>query len=114
MSATSRPNGGKRPARRTRDLALDEGFAVAGDDRRHDRVLGHVRLHEAAALGERAAGTARHLVQKLERALARARVGAHGEAQVAVDDADGREQREMMPLGDDLRADDDVDAAGLD
>ena len=42
----------------------------------HDRVLGHVRLHEAAPLGERAAGAARHLVQKLERALARARVGA--------------------------------------
>ena len=63
---------------------------------------------------ERAAGAARDLVQELEGALARARVGAVREAQVAVDDADSGEQREMVPLGDDLRADDDVDLAGLD
>ena len=57
----------------------------------HDRVLGHVRLHEAAPLREGAPGAARHLMQKLERALARARVGALRQPQVAVDDADGRQ-----------------------
>ena len=53
-------------------------------------------------------------MQELERALGRARVGALAEPQVAVDDADGGELREMMALGHHLRADDDVGLAGLD
>ena len=36
------------------DLALEERLAVAGDDGLHHRVLGHVRLHEAAALARSA------------------------------------------------------------
>ena len=61
-------------------------------------MLGHVRLHVAAALGQRAPGTSRHLMQELERALARARVGAERQAQIAVDDADSCEVGEMVPF----------------
>ena len=60
-----------------------------------------------------AAGAARHLVQKLEGALDRARV-AIGEAEIGVDDADQIELGEMVSLGDELRADHDVDAPLLD
>ena len=114
MSAASRPNGGSRADWRTLDFALEEGLAVAGDDGLHDRVLRQMRLHEAGALGQRAAGAARDLVQELEGALAGPRVGALRQAEVAVDDADGREIREVMAFGDDLRADDDVGLALLD
>ena len=81
--------------------------------RLHHRMLGHVGLHEAAPGDERAAGAAGHLVQELEGALGRARVGL-AEAEVAVDDADRRELREVVALGHHLRADDDVGLAGLD
>ena len=47
------------------------------------------------------------LAQELERALGRARIGV-GEADVGVDDADEGQQREVVPLGDELRADDEV------
>ena len=57
-----------------------------------------------------AAGAADHLMQQLERALGRARI-AVGEAEIGVDDADQVELGEMVALGDELRADDDVEAA---
>ena len=47
------------------------------------------------------------LTKKLERALGRARIGV-GEADVGVDDADKGQKREIVPLGDQLRADDEV------
>ena len=70
-------------------------------------MLGHVRLHEAPARLLGAARTTRHLMEELERPLGRPRIGA-AESQIAVDDADQSEPREVVPLGDDLRADDDV------
>ena len=57
-----------------------------------------------------AAGAADDLMQQLERALGGARV-AVAEAEIGIDDADQIELREMVPLGHQLRADDDVDAA---
>ena len=47
------------------------------------------------------------LTKKLERSLGRARIGV-GEADVGVDDADESEQRKVVPLGDELRADDEI------
>ena len=69
-----------------------------------------MRLQEADALAFLAAGATDDLMQKLERALGGARI-AVGEAKIGVDDADQIELREMVPLGDELRADDDVEAA---
>ena len=73
-------------------------------------MLGLVRLQEADAHALLAAGAADHLMQKLERALAGARI-AVGETQVGIDDAHEIKLREMMPLGDELRTDNDVEAA---
>ena len=53
------------------------------------------------------------LIEQLERALRRARV-PRGEADVRVDHADQRETRELVPLGDELGADDHVDVAAFD
>ena len=55
-----------------------------------------------------AAGAPDDLMQELERAFGRARI-AIAEPEIGIDDADERERREMMSLGDKLRADDDVD-----
>ena len=58
-----------------------------------------------------AAGPARDLGQQLERPLARPEIG-HVQAQIGVDDAHQRHVREMQPLGDHLRPDQDVDLPG--
>ena len=73
-------------------------------------MLGLVRLQEADAAALLAAGAADHLMQQLERALGGARI-AVGEPEIGVDDADQVELGEMMALGDELRADHDVEAA---
>ena len=73
-------------------------------------MLGLVRLQKADAAALLAAGAADHLMQQLERALGRARI-AVAEPEIGVDDADQIELGEMMALGDQLRADDDVEAA---
>ena len=57
-----------------------------------------------------AAGAADHLMQQLERTLGGARI-AVAKAEIGVDDADQIELGKMMPLGDELRADDDVEPA---
>ena len=54
-----------------------------------------------------APGASGRLTQELERALGRARIGV-GEADVGVDDADKGQMREVVPFGDELRADDEV------
>ena len=69
-----------------------------------------MRLQKADAAPLLAAGAADHLMQQLERALGRARI-AIAEAEIGIDDADQIELGEMMALGDQLRADDDVEAA---
>ncbi len=70
-------------------------------------------LQIAAADAGIAPGAADHLVEKLEGALGGARI-AVGEAEIGVDHADQIEHREVMALGDQLGADDDVEAAGGD
>ena len=57
-----------------------------------------------------AAGAARDLLDLLEAALGRAKVAA-GEAEVGIDDADQRQVGEVVALGHQLGADDDVDRA---
>src|SRR5262249_29662990 len=59
------------------------------------------------------AGAPHDLMEKLEGAFGRARI-AVAEAEVRIDDADEVELGEVMTLGDELRADDDVDLAGFD
>ena len=108
-----RPKGGRPASRRAAISLRVEGLAVARDDGADHRVLRREGLDQCPA---RAAGASRasgHLRQELERPLRRAHV-AEGEAEVAVDDADQRQERKIVALGDELGADDDVDLAFLD
>ena len=90
------------------DLLRIKRFAVAGNQRAHHRMLRLMRLQEAVAAPLFAPGAARDLMQQLECALGRARI-AIGETEIGIDNADEIELREMMALGDELRADDDVE-----
>src|SRR5208337_2010701 len=92
------------------DLARIERLAIPRYQGAHHGMLGLVGLQEAHARTLLAPGTADHLMQQLESAFGSARI-AVGEAEVRIDDAHQIELREMMPLGDELRADDDVEAA---
>ena len=90
-----------------------EGVAVARDKRLHHRVLGHIGLDQATPGDRFAARAPGHLMQELEGALGRARVGLC-QAEIGVDHADQRQPRKVMALGDELRADDHIDLALLD
>ena len=57
-----------------------------------------------------APGASRHLIEELEGALGGAGVAA-AQSQIRVDHADKREIRKIVALGDELRADDDVEGA---
>ena len=57
-----------------------------------------------------AAGASRHLIEQLEGALRGARIAA-SQSQIGVDDADEREMRKIVALGDKLGADDDIEGA---
>jgi hypothetical protein len=81
--------------------------------RLHDGMLGAEGLQQHPAGGFGAAGTAGNLVEELDGALGGAEVSA-GEAEVGIDDADQRQMRKMPALGDDLRADDEIDLAVMD
>ena len=67
-------------------------------------------LDQRAARPVAAPGAARHLIEQLERALGGARIAA-AEAQICVHHADEREMREVVALGDELRADHNVEGA---
>src|SRR5262249_19120150 len=67
-----------------------------------------MRLQEAEASALLAAGAAHDLMQKLEGALRRARI-AVGEAEIGIDDPDQVEFWEVMALGDELGADDEIE-----
>ena len=95
------------------DLGGVERLAVLRDQRPHHRMLGLVGLQVAVAGAGVAAGAADHLMQKLERALGGARI-AIAQAEIGIDHADQIEHREVMALGDQLGADDDVELAGGD
>src|SRR5215204_1145785 len=93
-----------------RDLARIERFAIPRDERAHDRMLGLMGLQIAMAAASLAASAAYDLMQQLKRPFGRARI-AIGEAEIAIYDANQVKLGEVMPLGDELRADDDVEAA---
>ena len=110
MMPASRPKGGRPRLFALGDLALVEGLGVARHDRPHDRMVGLEGLQKAEALLAGAPGAAGDLAQELEGALGGARV-AIGEAEIGIDDADQRHVGEIVALGDELRADDDVGLA---
>ncbi len=73
-------------------------------------MIGLVGLEIADAAALLAPGAADHLVEQLPGAFRRARI-AVAQAQIRIDHADQIEPRKVVALGDQLRADDDVDAA---
>ena len=93
-------------------LDREEAVLVADGQRLHDRMLGQVGLDQHPAGPLLAAGAAGHLIEQLERPLGGAQVTA-AQAEVGVDDPDQREVGEVVALGDDLGADQDVDRVAL-
>ena len=87
-----------------------EPLGVAGHERRDDRMLRLPCLQKGVARLVAASRASGRLTKKLERALGRARIGV-GETDVGVDHADKGQKRKVMPLGDQLRADDEVEGA---
>ena len=83
----------------------DAGLEV--DDELGLRLVG---LEETDAMPFLAAGAPDDLMQQLKRALGGTRV-AVGQPEIGVNDADEVELGEMVPFGDELRADHDVEAA---
>ena len=67
-------------------------------------------LHEHSPRRISPPGSARRLGQKLERALRRSKIGK-SESYIRGDDSDQRHARKIVPLGDHLRANQDVDLA---
>ena len=70
-------------------------------------MVGLVGLQQADALLAGAARPTGHLAEQLEGAFGGARI-AIGKSEIGIDDADQRHVRKIVPLGDQLRADDDV------
>ncbi len=91
-------------------LGAPEPLLVARQDRADHRVLRLVRLQEGEAGSPGAPRPASDLAHQLEGALGRAQVGPE-QPQIRVDHADQRQRREVVALGDQLRADDDVGGA---
>ena len=91
-------------------LGRDEAVAVVGDQRLHHRMLGRMGLDQGPARPLGAAGAAGDLVQELKGPLGGAQVAAV-EAEIGVDHADQGQIREVVALGRDLGADQDVDLA---
>ena len=110
MIAASRPNGGRPPTPPLLGLLPVEPLGVARDERGDDRMLGLPGLQQRMAGALAPPGPPGRLAQELEGALGGARIGV-GEADVGVDHADEGEQREIVALGDELGADDEVELA---
>ncbi len=100
----------QRPA--VAHLALEERFVVLRRGEPQHGMLGIEGLHDHASRSLPASGAARDLGQELERALGGAEIG-QAERLVGRHDADERDAREIVTLGDHLRADEDVDLAAL-
>ena len=92
-----------------RRLGFEKPVAVAGGERLHDRLLGHVGLQQHPARPFGAPGAAADLVQQLVGPLRCPQIAAV-EPEIGIDHADQSQHREMMPLGDDLGADQQVDS----
>ena len=88
-------------------LLAVEPFGVAGNERRDDRMIWLPGLQQRPAQPFAAPRPPGRLAQKLERALGRARIGV-GEPDIGVDHADESQKREVVALGDQLGADDEV------
>src|SRR4029079_5248630 len=95
------------------DLEGEKGVTVVGDERGDRPVLRHIGVDQAVTFDCLPSRTPGDLAQELEGALRRARVSLR-QAEIGVDHADQSQAREMMALGDELRADDDIDLARLD
>jgi hypothetical protein len=91
-------------------LALVKRLRLARGQRLHHRVLRLVGLDQALALAPRAPGPAGHLRQELVGPLGGARIAVR-QPEIGIDHADQRHQREIVPLGHQLRADDDIGLA---
>ena len=96
-----------------RRLLLVEALGLAAEQRANDRMIGLPALDQRAARLVAAAGAAGHLSEQLKSALGGARIGA-AEPGIGVDDADQGQKGKIMALGDELRADDDIEGAGGD
>ena len=94
-------------------FGLQELLPVSGLQGPHDRVVGHVGLqqHPARPLGP--SGPSGDLIEELVGPFRRPQVAA-GQPQVRVNGADQGQHGEMVPLGDDLGADNQVDGMVLD
>ena len=112
MIAARRPKGGIAGLAPGLGLGGVEAVGVAGDQGGDHRRVGLVGLDQDAARLVAAAGAAGDLRDLLEAALGGAQVAA-GKAEVGIDHADQGEVGEMIALGDELGADDDVDLARL-
>ena len=93
------------------DLPLEERGVVLPARQLHAVVIGIERLDDRLAGTLAAARAPDDLRQQLERPLRRAEI-RQPEADVGRDDADERHAREIVSLGDHLRADQHVDLAG--
>src|SRR5579871_6419637 len=92
------------------DLAIIESLAIAGDQRRHDRMLRVIGLQQPFPRRRLPPGSANHLMQQLKCPFGAARV-ALAQSEVGIDHTDEREPRKMVPFGDELRADHDIGLA---
>src|SRR5579872_954289 len=88
-----------------------EAFDIARQKRLHHRMLRLPGLQQAAARLVAASGAPGRLLKELKGPLGRARI-AIGETDVGVDDPNERQQRKIVALGDELRANDKVVRAG--
>ena len=88
-------------------LAGQKSVAVSRDQRRHHGVVGIVGLYERMAGPGGPTGASRDLVQHLEAAFGGAQVAAV-EPEIGVDHSDQGKVRKVVPLGDELGADDDI------
>ena len=73
-------------------------------------MIGLKGLHKASPRRFRTPRAPRYLLQKLEGPLRRPRI-SRGQAEIGINHADKSERWEMMPLCDELRANDDLEFA---
>ena len=89
-----------------------EAVVIVRGQRAIERMRREIGLHDDLARQVRAAGAARDLEQQRGEPLRRAEIGAV-ERVVGAEHADQRQAREIVALGEHLRADEDVDVAGV-
>jgi len=92
------------------DFVSVERLAIARNQGAYHRMLRLVCLQVPEPTPLLASGAADDLVQQLEGAFRSARI-AVSQAQIGVDNAHQIELREMMPFGDKLRADDEIETS---